>query len=79
MYHITGSNSSLTLTSHQISLIALALIWELVWKGFALWRAGRNNQGVWFIVLLLVNTLGLLEIVYLVAFQRKTKDAPATR
>jgi hypothetical protein len=29
--------------------------------------------------LLLVNTVGLLEIIYLLAFQRKTKDATAPR
>jgi hypothetical protein len=46
--------------------IALAL-WSLVWKGLALWHAGRRNEPKWFIVLLVVNTLGILEIVYLFA------------
>ena len=49
------------------------LIWSLCWKGFALWRAGRNNQPVWFVACLAVNTLGLLEIVYLAFFQKKRK------
>ena len=75
MYHITTSNSSITLTSTQVALLSLALLWELFWKGLALWRAGRNNQSIWFVVLLLVNTLGLLEIIYLLAFQRKSNDA----
>ena len=79
MYHIIGPNSSITLTSIQVTLLSLVVIWELGWKGLALWRAGCNNQGVWFVVLLLVNTLGLLEIIYLLAFQRKTKDALSTR
>ncbi len=47
------------------------LIWEMVWKGIALWRAGRNNQIEWFVVLLLVNTIGILPIVYLTYFQKK--------
>jgi hypothetical protein len=49
------------------------LIWSLCWKGFALWRAGRNNQPVWFVACLVVNTVGLLEIVYLAFFQKKRK------
>lgn len=40
-------------------------VWSIAWKGFALWKAGRNNSPIWFIILLLVNTLGLLEIIYL--------------
>ncbi|MCX6816605.1 MAG: DUF5652 family protein [Candidatus Beckwithbacteria bacterium] len=51
------------------------LAWHLVWKGLALWKAGRNNQRGWFIVLLIVNTLGLLEIIYLCCFQKKTVSA----
>lgn len=46
-------------------LIILLLIWSLVWKGFALWRAAKNGHKVWYVVMLLVNTIGLIEIVYL--------------
>lgn len=46
------------------------LIWSLIWKGIALWKCGRNNQIRWFVILLLVNTVGILEIVYIVWFQR---------
>ena len=46
------------------------LIWSLVWKGVSLWKCGRNNQIRWFVVLLVVNTIGILEIVYIVWFQR---------
>lgn len=46
--------------------VAMAvLVWSLVWKGMALWRSARNNQRNWFVALLVVNTLGLLEIFYL--------------
>ena len=41
------------------------LAWSLAWKGMALWRSARNNERNWFVVLLVVNTLGLLEIFYL--------------
>jgi len=45
--------------------IILILAWSLVWKGLALWHAGRRGQYWWFMILLVVNTLGILEIIYL--------------
>lgn len=55
----------------SVVFVVLLMIWSLVWKGIALWKSGRNNQLVWFIVLLIVNTVGILEIVYLLWFQKK--------
>jgi len=52
-------------------LISLAVAWSMAWKGVALWRAGRNAHLVWFIVLFIVNTLGILPIIYIFAFSRK--------
>lgn len=52
-------------------VIGLALAWSMTWKGVALWRAGRNRDLVWFVVLFLVNTLGILEIIYIFAFSRR--------
>lgn len=52
-------------------VIPLALVWSMVWKGIALWRAGRNDDLAWFIVLFIVSTLGILPIIYIFAFSRK--------
>ena len=52
-------------------VMSLAVVWSMAWKGVALWRAGRNAHIVWFIVLFIVNTLGILEIIYIFAFSRK--------
>lgn len=57
-----------------IIFIVLTVIWSFVWKGVALWRCGRNNQLAWYIVILVLNTCGILEIIYLIWFQRK-KDS----
>lgn len=46
-------------------LILLMALWSIFWKGLALWHSGRRGQHVWFIVMLVVNTVGILEIVYL--------------
>ena len=51
-------------------IIAIAVVWSLVWKGIALWQAGKNIHLGWFVTLYLVNTLGVLEIIYLIAFNR---------
>lgn len=50
----------------------IALIWSLFWKGLALWKAARYNQVNWFLVILIVNLVGIVEIVYLFGFA-KTK------
>lgn len=52
-------------------MLLLALVWTLIWKGLALWRSGQNGQSLWFVVLFVVNTLGILDIVYLLWFARK--------
>lgn len=52
-------------------ILFIILIWSLLWKGIALWRATKNSQKNWFIVLLPINTMGILEIVYLFFFSKK--------
>ena len=52
-------------------IIVVLALWDIVWKGFALWRAARNNQFRWFVVLLVVNSIGILPIIYLTCFQKK--------
>lgn len=61
------------------ALFVVAIAWSAVWKGIALWKCGRNKQLAWFIVLLIVNTVGILEIIYLLFFQRKGKEAAKKR
>lgn len=47
------------------------IIWSIIWKGLALWKAARLGSKVWFVVLLVVNTVGMLEILYLYVFSKK--------
>jgi len=44
----------------------LLLVVSLFFKGMALWRAAGNGEKVWFIFLFLINTLGILDIIYLI-------------
>ena len=51
-------------------LFIIVVIWSLVWKALALWKSARLNQPIWFIVLLVVNTIGIIEILYLFLFSK---------
>lgn len=54
----------------QPGVVILFLAWVTFWKGLALWKAAGRKQLAWFIILLLVNTLGLLEIAYIFYLNR---------
>jgi len=51
------------------------LAWTLYWKGMALWKAARTGSQKWFIAMLILNTVGILEILYLYVFSRKKKES----
>jgi len=53
-----------------LAFILIISVWTLVWKGFALWKASKKNSIPWFVILLVVNTLGILEILYLFLFSK---------
>ena len=45
-------------------------VWSLIWKGFALYKAARLQQKAWFVVMFVVNTVGILEIFYIFYFSK---------
>ncbi len=51
--------------------IVILIVAELVMKGIALWKCGRNNQPIWYLVILIINSAGVLPLIYLLAFQKK--------
>ncbi len=55
------------------------LIWSMVWKGIALWKASKKNSVPWFVVLLVVNTAGILEILYTYLFSEMKFDEKRSR
>jgi hypothetical protein len=54
----------------QTILLYILSLWTLIWKGLALWRASKQSQRNWFIVLLVLNTVGILDIIYLFRFSK---------
>ncbi len=57
----------------QLIIVLLLVVWSTVWKGIAMWRSGRRDQKVWFVAILILNTVGILEIIYLL-LNRNKKD-----
>ena len=50
------------------------LVWGLVWKAIALWKAARRDQLGWYIALLVINTVGILEIIYIFAVAPRHRE-----
>jgi len=67
------------LTSEAVSYLTsnpwfvLLLVWSIVWKLIALWKAAKNNHLTIFIVLGFLNTAGILEIIYILYLYFKSK------
>ena len=61
-----------------VPLFIVVMLWTVAIKGYALWHAARNGQKEWFIAILIINTLGILELVYLIWFRSdKKKNSPS--
>ncbi|MDD4287384.1 MAG: DUF5652 family protein [Candidatus Peribacteraceae bacterium] len=57
-------------------LFVLAIV-DLIFKGWALWRAARMEKKWWFLALLVVNSMGIFPAIFLIftntEYGRKTK------
>lgn len=47
-------------------LVIVLVFSDLILKGVTLFKSAQRNQKVWFIALLLINSLGILPIIYLI-------------
>ncbi len=54
-------------------LFVLVVVWEMIWKGFALWKSAQKGQTAWFVAILILNTIGILPIIYLLIENSKEK------
>lgn len=62
-----------SLSAGFLSTVLVLAVWSIIWKGIALWKAARNNSTAWFVVMLIVNTVGILEIIYVFFFSKKSE------
>lgn len=58
-------------------VIFLIVFWTISWKAVALWRAVKNNHKKWFVALIVLNTLAVLEILYIFVFSKGKKTERA--
>jgi len=67
-----------SLTGISLWILIVVLVWSAVWKLLALWKSARKGHIVWFILLAVINTIGILEILYVyifseIKFKKKSK------
>ena len=48
----------------------LLAVWSLLWQALGMWHSARRGEWIWFVIFLLIHTLGILEIIYLFAFAK---------
>ncbi|HBH20441.1 MAG TPA: hypothetical protein DEB30_02925 [Candidatus Peribacter riflensis] len=56
-------------------LFVLAII-DLVFKGWALWRAARMSKQWWFVALLIINSMGILPVIFLLLTNKEYTSKP---
>lgn len=62
---------------NHLVITSLLIIWTISWKGIALWKSAQNKQINWFVPIIILNTLGILEIIYIYFFAKKQTEKSA--
>jgi len=63
-----------TPANNTMLIFALITIWTIPWKAVALWKSARRKDLVWFILLLFLNTVGILEIIYIYIISKNKSE-----
>ena len=46
-------------------IFPVVYIWSAIWKAIALWKAAKKDAKIWFVIIFVFNSFGLLEILYI--------------
>ena len=65
------NNSTEGLSTSGFILLLILIFWVLPWKIYSLWTASKNNHKTWFVLLIILNTFGILEIIYIFYVAKK--------
>jgi hypothetical protein len=76
MLAIIAGNVKTPLMALIIAMVVVLAIWDGVWKLIALWKCARHGQMAWFICLAILNTVGILPILYILLFQKTAPSEP---
>lgn len=63
----------------NVWLFVVILVWSSVWKLLGLWKAAKNNSVPWFIAIGILNTIGILPILYIYVFSKIEKLKPVVK
>jgi methionyl-tRNA synthetase len=75
MVDISSLLNPMSSTTFPQWLLVVLLVWTGVWKGIALWKSAQKKRIIWFIAFLVINTLGILEILYIFLISRITDSS----
>lgn len=53
------------ITQNGAIILPIISLWTIIWKGLALWKSAQKKHKVFFVLILILNSLGLLEIIYI--------------
>ena len=54
-------------------VLLLIMLWVLPWKGYSMWLAAQRKDKKWFLILLIINSLAILDIIYIFFVAKKKK------
>jgi len=57
-----------------IPLLVILFIWEVVLKLLAMWKAAQRKELLWFVLIAIFNTLGILPLLYLIITKDKNEE-----
>jgi hypothetical protein len=57
-----------------MTIFWILISWTLFWKGWSMWIAAKKNHKIWFIALLLLNSFGILDILYTFIFSKISRQ-----
>ncbi len=66
-------DNSISVFGMPVFVIVPLVFWEIIWKGIGMWHAAKNGHKAWYIFILVLNTMGILPILYLYVFGGKKK------
>ncbi|RGU37383.1 hypothetical protein DWW78_06745 [Alistipes indistinctus] len=54
-------------------------VWDAAWRMAGCWKAARNGHLAWFIGLALLNTVGILPVIYILTHRSEPASKPGNR
>ncbi|MEK6923245.1 MAG: DUF5652 family protein [Nanoarchaeota archaeon] len=53
------------ISAYFLPVIVITIVWDLFWKAWGLWISSQRKEKIWFVLILIINSAGILPIIYL--------------